>query len=313
MAQRRYSILILGDPPSRTRKIHLSHRGLQVVLLCGGLALLAIAYVVVQYLTVQVKESELQQLRKTVETQRVVGQKLTLVQEELNQLRAFDHQIRRLAGMKETEETEGKDGAAVGGGTLEVEKAIREGEIAEQQGLLMDKLYEDLRRMEREVALRAESLKSLTDYLTEQKDRLAATPSIWPTRGYLSSGFGPRKSPFTGRRQRHTGIDVAAQMETPIVASADGVVTFSGRLAGYGRAIVITHGFGFKTFYGHNSENKVKKGDRVKRGQVIGLVGSTGYSTGSHVHYEVLVKDKPVNPLNYIIDDKRRQSAIRGS
>ncbi len=309
MAQRRYSILILGDPPSRTRKIHLSHRGLQAILLCGGLAILAIAYVVVQYLTVQVKESELQQLRKTVETQRVVGQKLTLVQEELKQLRAFDHQIRHLAGI---EEAEGEDGAAVGGGNLKVEEAIREGKMAEQQALLVDQLYQDLQRMEREVALRAESLKTLTDYLTEQKDRLAATPSIWPTRGYVSSRFGPRKSPFTGRRQRHTGIDVAAQMGTPIIASADGVVTYSGRLAGYGRAIVITHGFGFKTFYGHNKKNKVKKGDRVKRGQVIALVGNTGYSTGSHVHYEVLVKDNPVNPLNYIIDDKRRQSAIRG-
>ena len=307
---RRYSILILGDPPSRTRKIHLSHRGLQAILLCGGLAILAIAYVVVQYLTVQVKESELQQLRKTVETQRVVGQKLTLVQEELKQLRAFDHQIRQLAGI---EEAEGKDGAAVGGGSLKVEEAIREGKMAEQHALLVDQLYQDLQRMEREVALRAESLKSLTDYLTEQKDRLAATPSIWPTRGYVSSRFGPRKSPFTGRRQRHTGIDVAAQMGTPIVASADGVVTFSGRLAGYGRAIVITHGFGFKTFYGHNKKNKIKKGTRVKRGQVIALVGNTGYSTGSHVHYEVLVKDNPVNPLNYIIDDKRRQSAIRGT
>lgn len=306
---RRYSILILGDPPSRTRKIHLSHRGLQAILLCGGLAILAIAYVVVQYLTVQVKESELQQLRKTVETQRVVGQKLTLVQEELKQLRAFDHQIRQLAGI---EEAEGEDGAAVGGGNLKVEEAIREGKMAEQQALLVDQLYQDLLRMEREVALRAESLKTLTDYLTEQKDRLAATPSIWPTRGYVSSRFGPRKSPFTGRRQRHTGIDVAAQMGTPIIASADGVVTYSGRLAGYGRAIVITHGFGFKTFYGHNKKNKIKKGTRVKRGQVIALVGNTGYSTGSHVHYEVLVKDNPVNPLNYIIDDKRRQSAIRG-
>ncbi|MFQ5802077.1 MAG: M23 family metallopeptidase [Candidatus Methylomirabilales bacterium] len=310
MAQRRYSILILGDPPSRTRKIHLSHRGLQAVLLCGGLALLAIAYVVVQYLTVQVKESELQRLRKTVETQRVVGEKLNVVQEELKQLRAFDHQIRHLAGM---EQSEGEDGAAVGGGNLEVGKALREGEEAQRQALLVDRLHQDLQRMEREIALREDSLKTLTTYLTEQKDRLAATPSIWPTRGYVSSRFGPRKSPFTGRRQRHTGIDIAASRGTPIVATADGVVTFSGRLAGYGRAIVITHGFGLKSFYGHNKKNKVKKGDRVKRGQVIGLVGSTGYSTGSHVHYEVLVKDNPVNPLNYIIDDKRRQNAIRGS
>lgn len=307
MAQRRYSILILGDPPSRTRKIHLSHRGLQVVLLCGGLALLAIAYIVVQYLTIQVKESELQALRKTVEAQRVVGKKLKVVEDELRQLRTFDHQIRRLAGI---EQGEGEE--AIGGGTLELGKAIREGEEAERQALVVDQLYQDLQRMEREVALRVESLKDLTDYLNEQKDRLAATPSIWPTQGYVSSGFGQRISPFTGRQQQHTGIDVASPMETPIVATADGVVTFSGHLAGYGRAVVITHGFDLKSFYGHNKENKVKKGDRVKRGQVIALVGSTGYSTGSHVHYEVLVKDKPVNPLNYVVDDKRRMSAIRG-
>jgi hypothetical protein len=96
MAQRRYSILILGDPPSRTRKIHLSHRGLQAVLLCGGFALLAMGYVVVQYLTVQVKESELQRLRKTVETQQVVGQKLTLVREELKPSRHSRWWVRSL-------------------------------------------------------------------------------------------------------------------------------------------------------------------------------------------------------------------------
>jgi murein DD-endopeptidase MepM/ murein hydrolase activator NlpD len=231
------------------------------------------------------------------------------VEDELKQLRTFDSQIRYLAGI---EESAPEDGAAVGGGTLDLGKAIREGEEEDRQALLVDQLYQDLQRMERELALRAESLKTLTDYLTEQKDRLAATPSIWPTQGYVSSRFGPRTSPFTGRRQHHTGLDIAAPSDTPIVAPADGVVTFSGTLAGYGRAIVVTHGFGFKTFFGHNKENKVKKGDRVKRGQVIGLVGSTGYSTGSHVHYEVLVNDNPVNPLNYIIDDKRRVSAIRG-
>ncbi len=311
MAQRRYSILILGDPPSKTRKIHLSHRGLQAVLLCAGFALLAISYVVYQYVTVQVKESELQRLRKTVEAQRVVGEKLMVVEDELKQLRSFDNQIRHLAGMEE--QAEGEESASVGGGTLELGKAIREGEEIERQALLVDQLYQDLQRMEREVALRAESLKVLTSYLTEQKDKLAATPSIWPTQGYVSSGFGPRQSPFTGRRQQHTGIDIAASMGTPIIAPADGVITFSGRLAGYGRAVVITHGFGFKTFYGHNSENKVKKGDRVRRGQVIALVGSTGYSTGSHVHYEVLVKDNPLNPLDYIIDDKRKVRAIRGN
>ncbi len=142
---------------------------------------------------------------------------------------------------------------------------------------------------------------------------MAATPSIWPTKGYVSSKFGPRVSPFTGRQQQHTGIDVAAARGTPILAPADGVVTYSGRLPGYGHAIVITHGFGFKTFYGHNHENKVRKGQRVKRGQVIGTVGSSGYSTGSHLHYEVLVNNSPVNPLKHILDDGRRAHVLRAN
>jgi len=125
----------------------------------------------------------------------------------------------------------------------------------------------------------------------------------------VSSSYGHRASPFTGRRQMHTGIDIAAPRGTSILAAADGVVTFSGRMAGYGRVIVVTHGFGFKTFYGHNQKNKVRKGERVKRGQVIGTVGNSGYSTGSHLHYEVLVKDRTINPLKYIVDEGRQARA----
>ncbi|MFQ5532877.1 MAG: M23 family metallopeptidase, partial [Candidatus Methylomirabilales bacterium] len=86
----------------------------------------------------------------------------------------------------------------------------------------------------------------------------------------------------------------------------------SGRLAGYGRAMVLNHGFGLKTFYGHNKKNAVKKGVRVKRGQVIGYVGNSGYSTGSHLHYEVLVNETPRDPLKYILDEEQRAKIIRG-
>jgi hypothetical protein len=148
-------------------------------------------YVVVQYLTVQVKESELQRLRKTVETQQVVGQKLTLVREELKQLRAFDTQIRHLAGIKQEK---GEDGAAVGGGNLKVEEAIREGEMAEEQALLVDRLYEDLRRMEREVALRAESLKTLTSYLRSPQVSLhGSPPTTYRHRPCRSDGDADRR------------------------------------------------------------------------------------------------------------------------
>ena len=305
MAEKGYTILVLSDTPSRARQWHLGERGLRVALFGGALAILTIASLVIYSLTVQLDVAEHARLRETVKAQRRVATRLETLAQEVTRLRTFDHQIRRLAGMEEVQSL-----MAMGGGTLELGKALAAGEQAEYEQLL-ERLYQDLQRLEREVALRAESLEAVTSYLTQQKNRLAATPSIWPTQdeGYVSSSYGHRASPFTGRRQMHTGIDIAAPRGTSILAAADGVVTFSGRMAGYGRVIVVTHGFGFKTFYGHNQKNKVRKGERVKRGQVIGTVGNSGYSTGSHLHYEVLVKDRTINPLKYIVDEGRQARA----
>ncbi len=305
MGEKGYTVLILTDLSARARQLRISQGMLGGALAAGTLALFTIFYLIYHYAAFQVHHGELERLRNTVEAQRSVASRMEALTQEITRLRNFDHQIRRLAGMGEAETA-----MAMGGGTLELQKAIEAGEQAEHEQLV-DRLYQDLQQLEREVALRAESLEAVTTYLNQQKDRLAATPSIWPTQGYVSSGFGPRISPFTGRQQEHTGVDVAAARGTPIVAVADGIVTFSGNLAGYGRAVVITHGFGFKTFYGHNEKNTAKKGQHVKRGEVIATVGNSGYSTGSHVHYEVLVKGNPVNPLKYIIDEGRRASVLR--
>ena len=309
MVRKSHTILILSDAPSRARRFQLTQFWLRAVIVGGTVFLLAMSYIVVEYLALRRAASELEQLRGSVQVQGVLVEKLDVLEQEVERLRTFDHRVRRLAGMEKGMESE--TAVAVGGGTHDVGEALAEGERVARKELL-ERMYRDLQRLEREVALREESLQALTVYLTRQKDRLAATPSIWPTRGYVSSKFGSRKSPFTGRKQRHTGIDIAAPRGTPIVAPADGVVTFSGRLAGYGRALVLNHGFGLKTFYGHNKKNAVKKGVRVKRGQVIGYVGSSGYSTGSHLHYEVLVNETPRNPLKYILDEEQRAKTIRG-
>jgi murein DD-endopeptidase MepM/ murein hydrolase activator NlpD len=307
MPEKWYTILVLSDTPSRARQWRLSERGLRAALIGGGLAGLALAFLVIYSLTIQLDAAEHERLREAVAAQRGVATRVETLAREVTRLRGFDHQIRRLAGMEEEESA-----MAMGGGAVELEKALTAGQQSEYEQLI-ERLYEDLQRLEREVALRGESLEAVTTYLNQQKDRLAATPSVWPLqdRGHISSQFGARTSPFTGRRQMHTGLDVAAPRGTPILAVADGVVTFSGSMAGYGQVVVITHGFGLKTFYGHNERNNVRKGQRVKRGQVIGTVGSSGYSTGSHLHYEVLVKDQPVDPLKYIIDEERRTREVR--
>ncbi len=149
---------------------------------------------------------------------------------------------------------------------------------------------------------RADSLETLLVQLEDKRERLVSMPSIWPAKGWLTSRFGARVSPFTGRRQKHLGIDISAASGTPIYAPARGRVTFAGRKGPLGNALVVDHGFGVKTVYGHTRQFFVKAGDVVERGQEIAAIGSTGRSTGPHLHYVVEVKGKPRNPLDYILD-----------
>lgn len=133
------------------------------------------------------------------------------------------------------------------------------------------------------------------------KEQPTFQPSPWPTIGWISSPFGYRTSPFTGRIAFHKGIDIAARIGTPIYAVSAGIVTFSGRRGEYGNLIIIQHPFGFSTLYGHNSINVVKSGDRVECGQLIGYVGNTGRSTAPHLHYEIRKDGRCLNPRKYLL------------
>jgi len=126
------------------------------------------------------------------------------------------------------------------------------------------------------------------------------TPSIWPVIGHISDSFGARLDPFSGEGAFHTGVDVSADYGTPVHVTADGVVTVSENHSGYGRLVIVDHGFGITTFYAHLSSYSVMAGAHVKRGEVIGYTGISGRSTGPHVHYEVRVNNAPVNPWRYM-------------
>ncbi len=166
-----------------------------------------------------------------------------------------------------------------------------------------DSLNDTLLVMSSELDKRESSLSELVDYLEEQRLIMLSTPTIWPVRGWISSPFGFRSSPFTGRRVFHEGLDIAARYGLDIHATAKGIVVYSGEKAGYGKIVTIDHGYGYMTRYSHNSRNVVKVGDKVNKGDVIAKVGSTGRSTGPHCHYEVLVNGIPVNPIKFIIDE----------
>jgi murein DD-endopeptidase MepM/ murein hydrolase activator NlpD len=138
--------------------------------------------------------------------------------------------------------------------------------------------------------------------LEERMRWISSVPSITPVRGILTSGFGTRRDPITGRRTQHPAIDIAAPPGREVVASADGIVTRAGRIGGLGNAVYLSHGFGLNTRYGHMSRLAVRPGERVERGQLIGYVGSTGRSTGYHLHYEVHVDGEAMNPVGYLLD-----------
>jgi len=146
-------------------------------------------------------------------------------------------------------------------------------------------------------------LQHLEGHISEKQSILASTPSIRPLKkGWVSSPFGRRLSPFTGKLVPHLGVDIAAKEGAEIIAPADGIVTFVGKKPGYGKTLIIKHGYGVETLFGHNSDVLVKKGQLVYRGMKIAKVGNTGRSTGPHLHYEVLVNRRNKNPFNYFLN-----------
>ncbi|RMG19874.1 MAG: M23 family metallopeptidase [Deltaproteobacteria bacterium] len=168
-------------------------------------------------------------------------------------------------------------------------------EVIELINMKLDTLSADARREET-------SLHELSEYFHDQKALLGAMPAIWPARGWVTSNFGMREDPFTGARRMHAGIDIAAQPGTPVHAPADGTVIYSGHEAGYGNLVIIDHGYGVQTFYGHLLESFVRAGQKVKRGDKIAAIGNTGRSTGPHLHYEVRVDGIPQKPTKFILD-----------
>lgn len=158
----------------------------------------------------------------------------------------------------------------------------------------------NIEELKLQIAESTASVSEIKGYLAQERNVYRATPQGIPVDGKLTSGFGMRVHPQSGRRQLHSGIDLSAPVGTPVHATADGIVSFSGWSRGNGNIVVIEHGQGFSTVYAHNTRNLTKVGETVRRGQQISTTGSTGVSTGPHVHYEVWKNGKCVNPESFV-------------
>lgn len=158
----------------------------------------------------------------------------------------------------------------------------------------------DMESLKRELKTTMENVGEIRDYLSQQRNQYISTPKGWPVAGHITSPYGQREHPKSGAPEFHSGIDIAAEPGRPVKATADGIVIFAGWSGNNGNLVVLQHGFGFSTFYAHNKMVAVKIGQKVKRGDIIGYIGSTGNSTGPHVHYEVWHSRRSVNPARYL-------------
>lgn len=220
------------------------------------------------------------------------------LKEQMVRLRQMDKRIRVIANLEH-----GNSGVKVRGiGGVNPDEGLLKSLGHEPKERLVGRVREELGNMQDFAVMQEESFLTLEDGLRDKQKLLTHTPSVWPTNGWLTSGFGYRESPFTGMREFHPGVDVATRLGTPIIAPAAGVVVEIGKAEAPGRFVRLNHGFGYQTYYAHLEDVVVKKGQQVKRGEMIATVGNTGRSTGPHLHYEVLVKDLPVNPLRYALD-----------
>lgn len=188
----------------------------------------------------------------------------------------------------------------LGIGGIRYDKTIKLDYLLPESKHRISDLLIDVDKITRMTKLQELSFKKIESATSNQKSKIASTPSIRPVEtGYFSDGFGYRIDPFTHRRRFHYGLDISTRRGTPIHAAADGVVRYAKRNGGYGLMVAIDHGHGFRTLYGHMSKILVRPGKHVTRGEKIGLVGNTGRSTGSHLHYEVKFNGKQVNPIDY--------------
>jgi len=299
MAKRFFTVLILPDATSPARKLHVNRSVVTGVSAVLAVSVLAFAFFLYQYVSLNVRMLELKQLRQEAGDRNLLAAKVSQLEGELSRLRDLDRKLRVVAGLDKGDDQQ--PATAMGGAEMQSRLALLNA-LKQQSGRVMDWVTRDLEALGQEITSRERSFRELKTLLEEKRSVLASTPTIWPVKGMVTAGYGYRTSPFTGQREMHEGLDVAAPHGTPIVATADGVVSFSGPLSAFGNVVFVNHGHGFTTFYAHNSSNRVTEGQTVKRGEVIAHVGASGRATGPHVHYEVQVNGATVNPLKYIVD-----------
>jgi murein DD-endopeptidase MepM/ murein hydrolase activator NlpD len=289
MNQRYSTIIFVPHARAKFRKLKVSHRLLFSLVSIVTSSLCLSTFFSIQYFTSLSQTHELSKLRYENKELQTANEQFSKSVESLRgQLRTVEDRTRKLAiyaGISSLD-----DGAQGGVGGL---RPADLGNNPYRDDV--DKMAFRSHRIESDLSV-------LEQKLVAQSQLLASTPSIAPVRGILTDGFGGRSDPFTGERGTHNAVDISSAAGQAVRAPADGIVVKAEWANGYGNVIYLSHGYGYSTRYGHLSAYAVKPGQHVKRGDIIAYVGSTGRSTGPHLHYEVRLNNNPVNPLEYILN-----------
>jgi murein DD-endopeptidase MepM/ murein hydrolase activator NlpD len=301
MSDNFFTLMIIPRRKNAVKKISLSSALVRGLFIGSILAVLLTLYVIYDYASIKRDKAELARLRSQTKEQSLQIQDFALKIEELSdrmeEFKQFDKKLRILANYQIGRDK--KLPLGIGGGGNRDEARIKDF-LDQDQEKLISGMRHDVNQLNQDANSRKQSFNELLKFLREQKSILAATPSIWPVKGWVTSDFGHRDSPFSSGVEFHKGIDIATRLGKEVVAPSDGLVIEVSYRYDDGNIIRIDHGHGISTSYAHLLKTAVKQGIRVKQGDLIGYIGDTGRSTGAHLHYAVYVNNIPVNPRKYL-------------
>jgi len=297
-----FTLMVIPHSKGKVLRIGASRFTFSMAVAGLALVIVGLAFFVNDYRQMKEKLARLDMLERINQEQKEkilsLSEKVKDFNQTMERLRKLENKLRALAGIGEgvevKVETLGKGGPQLYPSLEQVE------ELTPSQ--LLGRIEKNFAILEEEAEEREKGFGQVEKVLRQKKDLFASTPNIFPVQGWITSRYGWRKDPFTGKREFHPAIDICAPWGTPVRAAAQGKVVYAGWKDAYGLMIRIRDGYGYYTVYGHLSKILVKQGSWVRKGQIIGRVGSTGRSTGPHLHFEVWHNGKTVNPLNLMVE-----------
>ena len=305
MATKTYTLIVVPDHHSQVKRYRIQRRFL-VQVAAGVLTLVALAIVGTwHYFQVARDAQENKNLRDENLVLRgqlkTIRERVDHIGSTIDRVERFDQKLRALTLLSDPQRN-----LAMGPTEADPTTKLPAGDTPAARLASSDNpraLSSRLEKLSSDASRQEQSLQELQAYFQDQKLLLASVPSIWPVRGFVTSDFGNRLDPYTADRVMHSGLDIANDFGKEVISPADGTVVFAGLEGGYGNVLVIDHGYGVKTRYGHLSRIAVKPGEHVKRGQLVAGIGNTGRSTGPHLHYEVRVNGVAQNPRKFILEE----------